>query len=267
MLHDDLGREIRLNHKPTRIMALSPSMTEMLFALADTATIVGRTQNDNYPAGVMQKPVLNNYPMDYEQALRLKPDLFFTTEGITPLEVAQRLGDLGMPVYYQKYEKIEDIFTSMESIGRILGREVQAKHLADSLRQQVAIIRKRHITPKQPQRVLTITWKDPIYVYGRNTLLTDKLHLLGADNAVQEIFEQPYPALTREYILKLNPDVLLGDSPEVFEEKFFSLYPELRKIKAYQHKRLYDPTGNLIERPSPRVVESILELERFLYPR
>jgi len=266
VLHDDLGREIRLPKQPERVMALASSMTEMLFAVLDTARIVGRTQNDDYPAAALRKPIINNYPVDYEQVLRLKPDLIFTTEGITPLDAAARLEEMGVPVYYQNYKKVEDIFSGLVDIGRITGREQQAQHLADSLRRQVAEIRKRHQQEKNPQRVLAITWKDPIYVYGQNTILTDKLHILGAENAVEEVFEQPYPALTREYILKLNPDVLLGDSPKIFEEKFFSLYPELRRIKAYQHKRLYDPTGNLMERPSPRVVESILELEQFLYP-
>ncbi len=266
VLHDDLGRELHLPHQPQRVMALASSMTEMLFAVADTANIVGRTPHDDYPAAVRTKPVVQNYPVDYEQVLRLRPDLVFTIEGITPLDVAARLEELGIPVYYQKYRKVEDVFTGLEDIGRILGREAQAQHLADSLRQQVAQIRERHSQEQRPQRVLAITWKDPIYVYGQNTILTDKLHILGAENAVQQVFDQPYPALTREYILKLNPDVLLGDSPEVFEEKFFSLYPELRRINAYQNKRLYDPTGNLMERPGPRIVESIRELESFLYP-
>ncbi|WP_242922288.1 ABC transporter substrate-binding protein [Pontibacter liquoris] len=266
VLHDDLGRELQLAKPPRRVLALAASMTEMLYAVADTATIVGRTPQDDYPAAVLHKPLVNNYPVDYEQVLRLRPDLIFTIEGITPLEVAARLQELGVPVYYQKYNTVDDIFSGLEDIGRIMGREQQARHLTDSLRQQVAVIKKRHRQEKTPQRVLTITWRDPIYVYGRNTLLTDKLHILGAENAVQETFDQPYPALTREYILKLNPDVLLGDTPEIFEEKFFSLYPELRRIKAYQHKRMYKPTGNLMERPSPRVVESILELEHFLYP-
>src|SRR5690606_3529279 len=107
---------------------------------------------------------------------------------------------------------------------------------------------------------------DPIFVYGQNTILTDQLRILGAQNAVQEVYDQPYPALTREYILKMNPDVLIGGRVERLEQEFLSLYPELRKIAAYQNKRIYQPTGNLIERPSPRVVESIRELESFLYP-
>ncbi|MDX5438453.1 MAG: ABC transporter substrate-binding protein, partial [Pontibacter sp.] len=203
----------------------------------------------------------------YEQVLALKPDLIFTVEGITPLEVAERLQELGVPVYYQKYRTVADVLTGMEDIGRIMGREQQAKQLTDSLRQEIAILKLRHEGEDQkPQQVLAITWTDPIYVYGQNTIFTDKLRILGAENAVQEVFEQPYPALTREYILKLNPDVLLGGTKEELDEKFFSLYPELRKINAYQNNRIYKPTDNLMSRPGPRIVESLRELEGFLYP-
>ncbi|ARS37674.1 iron ABC transporter substrate-binding protein [Pontibacter actiniarum] len=266
VLHDDLGRELTLQRQPERVFSFASSLTEMLFAVLDTSTIVARTPQDDYPAAVLQKPVVSNYPVDYEQVLALKPDLVFSVEGITPMEVAERLEELGVPLYYQKYESVEDVLTGLEDIGRIMGREEQAKQLTDSLRQEVAVLKKRHQQEQKPLQVLAITWTDPIYVHGQNTILTDKLRILGAENAVKETFEQPYPALTREYILKLNPDVLLGGTKEEMEEKFFSLYPELRKIKAYQNNRIYKPTDDLMSRPNPRVVESLRELEGFLYP-
>ncbi|OKL39478.1 ABC transporter substrate-binding protein [Pontibacter flavimaris] len=266
VLTDDLGRELTLQKKPERVFAFASSITEMLYAVLDTSTIVARTPSDDYPEAVYQKPLVSNYPVDYEQVLALKPDLIFTVEGITPLEVAERLQQLGVPVYYQKYRTVEDIFTGIEDIGRIMGREQQARHLTDSLRQEVEQLHQKYKHREDPLKVLAITWSDPIYVYGQNTIFTDKLRILGAENAVQEVFEQPYPALTREYVLKLNPDVLLGGTKKELEEKFFHLYPELRRIKAYQHNRLYKPDDNLMSRPSPRVVESLRELEGFLYP-
>ncbi len=262
ILEDDLGREVKLNGQPQRVLSLASSMTEMLFAVLDTSSIVGRTQNDNFPAAALSKPVINNYPVDFEQVLALKPDLIFTVEGITPLDVAARLEDLGIPVYYQKYESVEDIFSGLEDIGAIMNREEQANRFADSLRQEVQKIAARHQQQKQPLQVLGLAGFDPIYVYGPSTVLTDKLRILGAENAVPET----YDALTREYILKANPDVILGGTPQELEEGFFNLYPELRKIKAYQNQRLYAPDFDLMARPSPRVVESVKELEKFLYP-
>jgi iron complex transport system substrate-binding protein len=262
---DDLGRQVSVSKQPKRVLGLSSAMTEILFAVADTAAIVGRTPDVDYPAAALSKPIVNNYPVDYEQILALKPDIVFTSEGMTPIDVAARLEELGIPVYYQKYRTVEDVLKGIVKVGEILGRKEVALYLTDSLKQQVEELEKKYKGLANPKKVLTITWTDPIYVYGQNTLLTDKLRILGAENAVQKIFDQPYPALSREYILQLNPDVLLGGTPEVLEQTFFSLYPELRKIKAYQQKQIYAPTGNLIERPGPRIVESLKELEQFLH--
>ena len=263
-VRDGLGRTVNLPVHPRRVLALAPSMTEMLFAVADTATIVARCPQDNYPAGVYRKPVVNNYPLDLEKLVLLKPDVVFTVEGITSVDDAQRLQQLGIPVYYLRFRRVEDVFKGMEEVGRLLGRQPQAQHLADSLRRELKTLVASVDPPVPRLRVLAITWQDPIYCYGQNTLFTDEIHLAGGQNAVIETFPQPYPALTREYILKLNPDVLLGGRFWQLDSSFFKNYPELRRINAYNTRRVFPITGNLMERPGPRVVESVRELQELV---
>ncbi len=238
-------------------------MTEMLFAVADTATIVGRTQNCDYPAAALTKPVVNNYPMDYEKLLSLKPEVVFATEGIISMEVAAQVQKMGIPIYFQAYDSVTDILHGIRNLGFLLNRREKGQAVADSLQTRLNQLAADSTRGTKP-RVLAITWKDPIYVYGRNTLFTDKLRYAGGQNAVTDVFAQPYPALTREYILKMNPDVIIGGSFDQMEKTFFSLYPELRRIKAYQQKRIYDVTDDLMSRPSPRVVEGIAELKAVL---
>ncbi|RSK23908.1 ABC transporter substrate-binding protein [Hymenobacter metallilatus] len=262
-VRDDLGRQLTLPAHPRRVMALAASMTEMLYAVADTATIVARTQVCDHPAAALRKPVVNSYPLDFERLVALKPDVVFTTDGITSLADAQRLQELGIPVYYQRYQKVEDIFRGLTDLGRVLGRPEPARQVVDSLRAELVQLTEQVPPPPLP-RVLAITWTDPIYVYGQNTLFTNKVLLAGGQNAVVEKFKQPYPALTREYILKLNPDVILGGSFGKMDSTFFRLYPELKRTRAYQTRRIYDPTDDLMSRPSPRVVESIRELKQLL---
>ena len=262
-VRDGLGRKMQLPARPRRVLALAPSMTEMLFAVADTATIVARCPQDNYPAGVYRKPVVNNYPLDLEKLVLLKPDVVFTVEGITSVDDAQRLQQLGIPVYYLRFRRVEDVFRGLEEVGRLLGRQPQARQLTDSLRQNLKQITNAPIRRPIP-KVLAITWQDPIYCYGQNTLFTDEIRMAGGRNAVTETFQQPYPALTREYVLKLNPDVLLGGSFEKLDSTFFKNYPELKRINAYRNRRVYPITGNLLERPGPRVVESVRELRGLL---
>ena len=264
-VRDGLGRVVNLPAHPRRVLALAPSMTEMLFAVADTATIVARCPQDNYPAGVYRKPIVNNYPLDMEKLVLLHPDVVFTVEGMTSVDDAQRLQQLGIPVYYLRFRRVEDVFKGLEEVGRLLGRQPQARHLTDSLRQNLKKITSLPVAQAAHlPRVLAITWPDPIYSYGQNTLFTDEIRLAGGQNAVTETFPQPYPALTREYVLKLNPDVLLGGSFEKLDSTFFKNYPELKRINAYQHRRVFPITGNLLERPGPRVAESVRELQGLL---
>ena len=267
-VRDGLGRTVNLPVHPRRVLALAPSMTEMLFAVADTATIVARCPQDNYPAGVYRKPVVNNYPLDLEKLVLLKPDVVFTVEGITSVDDAQRLQQLGIPVYYLRFRRVEDVFKGIDEVGRLLGRQPQARHLTDSLRKELKQLAVASgSAAAKPPRVLAITWQDPIYCYGQNTLFTDEIRFAGGQNAVVETFPQPYPALTREYILQLNPDVLLGGSFGKLDSTFFKNYPELKRINAYQNRRVYPITGNLLERPGPRVVESVRELRGLLSSR
>lgn len=266
-LTDDLGRRLTVPAQPRRVMALAASSTEMLYAIADTATIVGRTQVCNYPAAALRKPIVSSYPLDMEKLVQLRPDVVFTLEGITSLDDAARLEKFGIPVYFQRFNTTEDVFRGMNELGRILGRSAPARRLTDSLRTELAAVAAAAPSGQPRPRVLAITWQDPIYVYGQNTLFTDKIWLAGGTNAVTEKFAQPYPALTREYILKLNPDILLGGSFGKLDSTFFRNYPELKRINAYRNRRVYAITGDLMERPGPRVVESVRELQRLVAGR
>ena len=262
-VRDDLGRPLTLPAHPRRLVSLAPSMTEMLYAVADTATIIARTQADDYPAAVLRKPVVNSYPLDIERLVTLRPDVVFTVEGMTPPDAAERLRQLGIPVYYQKYRRVGDVLRGLRDLGHLLGREAQARRLTDSLQRQLDTLAARP-AGAAPLTVLALASADPIYAYGQNTLFTDEVRLAGGQNAVRDTFAQAYPALTREYVLKLNPEVVLGGSFGKLDSTLFKNNPELRRTRAYQARRVYRVPGSLLQRPSPRVVETVRELQRVL---
>jgi len=265
LFKDDLGRDVVLHKKPQLALSLAPSMTEILFFVCDSNQIVGVTQNCNFPSAAKTKRKIVNYPaLDFEGVLQIKPDIIFSVEGLTPLDQAKRLEEMGLPIYYQKYEKIKDILQGIRDIGKIMGQRVRADKLADSLETERKKIKSEVKNKNKVKNVLAITWSDPIYVYGKNTIFTDKLQLIGAMNAVDSLFSNPYPQVTREYILKINPDVIIGGSFEKMDSTFFKLYPELKRIKAYKTKQIYSVNDDLMSRPSPRVLESVLELKKLI---
>jgi len=260
---DDIGQEITLLQAPRKVMSFSPALTEILFAICSDEQIVAVSPVCNFPDRVKSKPIVSNYPVDQEAVLSISPDLIFSEDGITPIDVAEQLKSLGKPVYFQKYHSVLDLLNKIDSIGAWLGRSEQAKYLTDSLKKEIQSIKGQQPTSHLP-KVLVITWQQPIFAYGKNTLMTDKIRLAGGKNAVDEVFDKNYPELTREYILKINPDILFGGTFSKMDSTFFQLYPELKEISAYKNKHIYALTDDLATRPSPRVLESVREIKRFL---
>lgn len=261
VLVDDTGKKISLKAPPRRLVSLVPSITEMLAAICHDSMLVAVTNNCDYPEWVNQKTRINTYPLDVEAVMKAKPDLVVVVTEMCSYEDIKKLEGLNIPVYTQSYKDIDDIFRGIDDLGKITGREKEAKILSDSLRKQKKELENMS---KTDLKVLNITWIDPIIVYGKNSIFTDKIKLAGADNAMQETLDKAYPTLSREYILKLNPDVIFGGTFEKMDSTFFTLYPELKKTNAYINKKCYQLNDNLNARPSPRVLESVYEMRKFI---
>ena len=261
---DDLGTKMRLKPGEGKVMGLCPSLTEMLYAVVPDSQICAVTDVCNYPARVAQKTRLKVFPLDIEGVLMLKPALVFTEEGITAPENAEKLRSLGIPVYYQRYNTVADVIERIRDIGSLTDCHLRANHLADSLSQEEAELRQAANRVTNKPKVLVLTWKNPIYAHGYNTLMTDKLALAGATNVLNSKLGKMYPELSREYLLKLDPDIIFGGTFAEMERDFFTLYPELKKLKAYRLRRIFPLTDDLASRPGPRVLEGVREMKSLI---
>jgi iron complex transport system substrate-binding protein len=253
---DDLGRKVKFKRESHRFLPLAPSVTEMLYLVCDTSEIIGRTPNCNFPAAVFSKPVVNNYPPDLEKILYLKPDLVITKDGMLSLAQAEAIEKMGIPVFFQKYDKVEDIFSGLEELSIITGHEKTGKLLVDSLRTLMQEMEDPSKT-KKAKKVLMMISKESYFVFGKDTYASDIIRMAGAVNAVDSIYNNPYPVLSAEYILKVNPDVIIGGTPVGLEKDFFELHPELKRTNAYKTKQYFTVNDDYLSRPGPRVVEAV----------
>ncbi|SFC55221.1 iron complex transport system substrate-binding protein [Flexibacter flexilis DSM 6793] len=263
-LTDDLGNKIIMPHAPHTVVSLSPAMTEMLFAVCADSQILAVTSICNYPEAVKNKKKISAYPLDIETIVGLKPDIIFTEEGMTSPENAEKLKSLGIPVYFQRYVTASDLLADLRMMGNLMQQPEKTTHVLDSLEAELRTFEAEAQMPKTRPKVLAITWQNPIYAYGKNTLMTDKIRLAGGENAIDTVFAKIYPELMREYILKMNPDVIFGGTFGKMDSTFFSLYPELKQVNAYRNKCVYELNDDLTSRPSPRVLESVREIKKVL---
>jgi iron complex transport system substrate-binding protein len=255
------------SRQPLRIMALSAALTEMLFAVVPDSEIVGVSHACNYPPDkVANKPKVNTYPVDFERIIMLKPELVLAEEGIVSFETAAQLERLKIPCYFFKYDRLADIWAAMDTIGVLTGHKRRARLVSDSLRRVQQTFEITLNGEGSTPRVLSLVSDKPIYAWGRETMMTDQLRLAGGANAITERFAKAYPELTREYVLKLNPDVIFGGDMRSLDSSFFNFYPELRSIKAYRNHQCYKLDADISTRPGPRALQSVERMKALLHP-
>lgn len=266
---DAMGMDISIRKptaaKPLRIMALSAALTEMLFATIPATEVVGVSHVCNYPADLVKdKPRVNTYPLDIEKLAQIGPELVLAEEGIVSVDAVAQLKRIGIPCYFFKYRTLADVWNAIDTIGKITGHVNEAKLLSDSLRKQEAAMRLAHQSTKPKLKVLGLVSNKPIYVWGRETLISDQLSVINAENAVSTAYQKAYPELSREAVLQFNPDVIFGGSFVELDSSFFGLYPELKTIKAYRNKACFSLDADKSTRPGPRSLEAVQEMSHHL---
>ena len=126
---DDLGRAVSISRVPERIVSLSPSNTEILFALGLGDRVVGVTKHCNYPSRVKELEssgeieVVGGYvDPDIEMILTLRPDLVLAgqkhSNGAVPL-----LDKENIPVFVVDSNNLNNIILSIKKVGQITGKE------------------------------------------------------------------------------------------------------------------------------------------------
>ena len=79
---DDTGQELHFNQAPQRIIALSPSITENLFAIGAGSRVVGVSSYSDYPQEAKNLPIISDYQnIDLEAIVKLKPDVVVAWQG------------------------------------------------------------------------------------------------------------------------------------------------------------------------------------------
>lgn len=97
---DEVGRTLQVTIPAKRIVSMAPSITEILFAIGAGKQVVGVTDFCNFPAGADSLPTIGGLTTpSAEQLLLLTPDLVVATADGNPRQLADRLGNAGVPFY------------------------------------------------------------------------------------------------------------------------------------------------------------------------
>lgn len=266
-ISDLLGRAITIPDHPRRIVALAPSVTEIIYALGQEQRLVGVAQFSDYPEAARRLPEVGSYVhLDLERIVALQPDLCIAIKDGNPKAVVDRLETLGIPVYAVDPRDLETVMQTIIATGRILDAEQKALRLVDDLRQRVEAVREMVAKARSRPRVFFQIGVSPIVSVGTSTFIHQLIAMAGGDNIAAG--PTPYPRFSREQVLAMAPEIIIITSMErstVFEE-VRAEWAKWTQLPAVRNNRVFLVDSNLFDRPSPRLVEGLEILAGLIHP-
>ncbi len=263
---DALGRRIDLHERPVRIVSLAPSITEILYFLGLGDRVAGVTQFSNFPPEAASRPKVGSYvKLNVESIIKLSPDLAIgTVDGNSP-SVVKILEQAGIKVYLVNPRSVMDAVATIPLIGMVCGVEKDAQRAAGGLRKRIENVIVRTKDLARPKVFLQINLR-PIMSVNRNTFHDDVIHIAGGINVTgNEAFN--YPRIGIEEVIRIDPDVILISSMErggEYEKARLEWF-NWKGIKAVKEGRVHLIDSDLLDRPSPRLVDGIEEMSRIIH--
>lgn len=271
VLTDDLGNEITLEGPAQKIVSLSPSMTESLFALGAGDRIIARESNSTYPEEAQEiediGAIWEGLPV--EKIVSLEPDLVVAAEIISPDQVNQ-LRDVGLTVFWQENpEDFQGLYENLEEIARLVDQGPEEDELVSSLKERVSAVEKKlEEVDEEPLVFYELDATDPSnpYTVGAGSFISYIINKAGGQN-LGDALEGGYPQISSEEIIAQDPDyILLGDAQYGVTAQAVAERPGWDQLTAVQEGRVVEINDDLVSLPGPRLVEGLEEVAKKIHP-
>ena len=267
---DQLGRPVRLDGPPQRIVSMSPSNTEILFALGLGDRVVGVTDYCDFPPEAMDKAKIGGFSNpDLEKLVALSPDLIVADQ-IHEKEVVPELERRNLPVFVMDPRNMDQVLESIVLLGRATGTEAEAARLVEEMKTRIGAVAQKvaGLSPQERPRVLSITWHDPLWTAGKGTWEDQLISMAGGQNLFPDL--EGYKTVDLEMVLNRDPQVIIAASGHGEALRAPYLWardePRLKGTEALKKGRVYEIDADIVSRPGPRLVEGLEEMLRLLHP-
>ena len=263
---DDYGRTVVVPTLPTRVVSLSPSVTEIMYALGASDLLVGRTDFCVFPPEAEKIPSIGGISnLNIESILSHRPDLVISGSMVSR-KAADQLEKTGTPmVCVIEKPKFEALYDNIRTIGRLVGKEKEADSLNALLRKRVNMLvadaqntnslKQSHtnaITPK----VYYVVGFGPAgnFTAGGNTFINDIIRMAGGRNIAENVSGWSY---SLEALMKEDPDYIIVRRED--SAAFCSMKP-YNTLRAVRKGHVIGMVSGTMDLQVPRNIDAVLYL-------
>jgi ABC-type Fe3+-hydroxamate transport system substrate-binding protein len=249
---------VTLSSAPKRIVSLSPSGTEMLFAIGAGPQVIAVDDQSTYPANA-PRTKLSSYQPNAEAVAKYQPDLVVISNDANGLVAT--LKNLQIPVLAQPApSNLDGSYAEELALGRATGHQQQAQQVVASTKQRIAAAIASVPRPAKPLKIYHEL--DPTYYsVTSGTFIGSIYTLFGlqdiADKAKTAVSSGGYPQLSAEYVVSAAPDVIVladsrccGQTPAKVGAR-----PAFSTLPAVKDGRVIAVSDDIASRWGPRVAD------------
>jgi iron complex transport system substrate-binding protein len=253
--------KVTLDAEPRRIVSLSSTATEMLFAIGAGDQVAAVDSYSNYPP---EAPATDLAAIDpnVEAIAKYEPDL--VVYSYDPGDLQDSLDKLKIPALYEPAAaSLDDVGAQMEELGRATGHADEASSQVDQLQTTIDGI-VAQVGDAGRDKSYYYELDDTYYSLTSSTFVGSLLGLLGLRNIADEAkgASSGYPQLSAEYIVAANPDLILladtkccGQSAETVAKR-----PGWKDLTAVRDGGVVPLDDDVASRWGPRVAELLQQV-------
>ncbi len=250
---DSYNRTVFIPQNPTRIISLSPGITEIIFSLQGEEKLIGRCDFCKYPQQVSSIQSVGGISnINVEKIISLNPDLVLIGS-MVPKQAVDVLSKSGIPVVAIKEEQsFEGLFNNFRILGKIVNKQTEAENLILELQKELDKIQQIKNQDKNPSVYYVVGFgENGDYTAGGNTHINDMILLAGGQNIAEDCQTWSF---SRELLFDRNPDYIFIRSEDF--ENFCKTFP-YTNLKAVKNKKVYPIESSWIDVLGPRSVKAI----------
>lgn len=261
---DASGLEMTFDKAPERIVSLSPSETEVLFALGLDERIVGVTPWCNYPEAALSKPGVGSLDGNAETIIATEPDLLVGILSLNTPQFIENYRSLGLQVFTVEPESVQEAMDRIIQLGIITDTQAQAQKVVAQMEAELqSVVEAVEQLSEDDYKKVYIEYSEG-WTVGKDTFMDELVTLAGGKNIVDHV--SGWIEITEEVIIQANPDVILYPSyvaglPDIIKQR-----SGWTQIPAIQNDRIVAIDDDYISRPGPRLTQGLLDVARALHP-
>lgn len=256
---------------PQRIISLSPSITEIIYALSAFDRLVGVSLYTDFPPEAESLPTVGGWiNPSMEAILKLNPDLVILLEDQRKI-FGDKLTKLGINLLsVDSNPSIDHITNTIIEIGTSIGENERAIKLRDKIDTDIRYI-KSMTKGVNDKKVLCVIGRNPgtlndIYVIGNSSYINELITLAGGKNVIGN--KRLSVKITKEAIFSLDPDIIIevNHDRSLNKEDILNVWKSYYEIRAVKNDKVYIISSTNLLHPSQRVVAALKELLSIIQP-